>query len=446
MNTAHMGNPTTYSYPPDGLSGILRYDSRTSTYTPYAVETDHLGSITALYNSSGTKVMGASFDAWGKRTQTTSTLEFRRGFTGHEHIDGFDLINMNGRVYDPLIGRFLSPDMYVQLPGFSQSFNRYSYCLNNPLKYNDPDGEFWETIFFDPITFGIGNTLAHCIRGDINNFGDVLCYFGQGALAGAAITTTWCLAPCVPIAGDLFQASLIGQVYFNIGAMALGMSSGIVRTIIKQNPTTLINSMELLLGNYYIDENAGFRKGVWQGYSRHTWESIQTTAGQLYSQGKNFIWNAERVDYLGGATYMTNEMSSNHDGVTLGNYISINIPGRIDKDKDFDTYVCSNPMFMHEYGHTFDSREMGPMYLFTIGIPSAKSASNSSIENGFNHDWYWTELRANRAAKKYFGRHYKVDWSQYETDVESIHYYPVVAPSQEMIEKRIDYIKRIYIK
>ena len=48
---------------------------------------------------------------------------------------------MNGRVYDPLIGRFLSPDMYVQLPGFSQSFNRYSYCLNNPLKYTDPDGE-----------------------------------------------------------------------------------------------------------------------------------------------------------------------------------------------------------------------------------------------------------------------------------------------------------------
>ncbi|MBO7588754.1 MAG: VCBS repeat-containing protein [Bacteroidaceae bacterium] len=134
---------TYYVDTPDGLSGIVRYDSRTSTYTPYAVETDHLGSITALYNSSGTKVMGASFDAWGKRTQTTSTLEFRRGFTGHEHIDGFDLINMNGRVYDPLIGRFLSPDMYVQLPGFSQSFNRYSYCLNNPLKYTDPYGESW---------------------------------------------------------------------------------------------------------------------------------------------------------------------------------------------------------------------------------------------------------------------------------------------------------------
>ena len=45
-------------------------------------------------------------------------------------------------MYDPLLGRFLSPDNYVQLSDFSQSFNRYSYCLNNPLKYTDPSGEF----------------------------------------------------------------------------------------------------------------------------------------------------------------------------------------------------------------------------------------------------------------------------------------------------------------
>ena len=50
---------------------------------------------------------------------------------------------MNGRMYDPYLGRFLSPDNYVQLPTSAQSFNRYSYCLNNPLKYVDPDGELW---------------------------------------------------------------------------------------------------------------------------------------------------------------------------------------------------------------------------------------------------------------------------------------------------------------
>ena len=53
---------------------------------------------------------------------------------------------MNGRIYDPVIGRFLSPDSYVQAPEFTQSFNRYAYCLNNPLKYTDPDGELWNIV------------------------------------------------------------------------------------------------------------------------------------------------------------------------------------------------------------------------------------------------------------------------------------------------------------
>ena len=182
---------TYYVNTPDGLSGIVRYDSRTGTYTPYAVETDHLGSITALYNSSGTKVLAAGYDAWGRRTVTTGTLEFRRGYTGHEHIDGYDLINMNGRVYDPLIGRFLSPDMYVQLPGFSQSFNRYSYCLNNPLKYTDPDGEsiIGAVVVGAIIGTYMGGVLSN--EGEKNPFDwdykslDTWCYMACGLYVGA---------------------------------------------------------------------------------------------------------------------------------------------------------------------------------------------------------------------------------------------------------------------
>ena len=65
-----------------------------------------------------------------------------RGFTGHEFLSDFNLYNMNGRLYDPVVGRFLSPDPYIADPSFTQSYNRYSYVLNNPLKYNDPTGEF----------------------------------------------------------------------------------------------------------------------------------------------------------------------------------------------------------------------------------------------------------------------------------------------------------------
>ena len=49
---------------------------------------------------------------------------------------------MNGRVYDPNLGRFLTPDPHVQSIGDPQSYNRYSYVLNNPLRYSDPTGYF----------------------------------------------------------------------------------------------------------------------------------------------------------------------------------------------------------------------------------------------------------------------------------------------------------------
>ena len=64
-----------------------------------------------------------------------------RGYTGHEHLDKVGLINMNGRMYDPRIGRMLSPDNLVPNPYSLQGYNRYAYAMNNPMLYVDPDGE-----------------------------------------------------------------------------------------------------------------------------------------------------------------------------------------------------------------------------------------------------------------------------------------------------------------
>ena len=95
---------------------------------------------------------------------------------------------MNGRVYDPVLGRFLSPDNYVQMPDFSQSFNRYSYCLNNPLKYKDPDGEAWWII---PMIIGgayLGGVAMN--KGELNplnwDYSNPFTYIGigVGAIAG----------------------------------------------------------------------------------------------------------------------------------------------------------------------------------------------------------------------------------------------------------------------
>jgi uncharacterized protein (TIGR02594 family) len=114
----------------------------------YYIHTDALGSFDVITSSSGAVVEKNSFDPWGRRrnfsdwtyVNVNPTLFTGRGFTGHEHLLEFDLINMNGRIYDPLIAMFLSPDNYLQAPGLTKGFDRYSYCFNNPLKLIDPSG------------------------------------------------------------------------------------------------------------------------------------------------------------------------------------------------------------------------------------------------------------------------------------------------------------------
>ncbi len=111
---------------------------------------DHLGSTIAATDYLGTVLERMSYDPWGKRRHTNGDLNFdllnfssgftNRGFTGHEHVDSVGLVHMNGRVYDPVIGRFLSADPIIQAPGNLQSYNRYSYVWNNPLRYTDPTG------------------------------------------------------------------------------------------------------------------------------------------------------------------------------------------------------------------------------------------------------------------------------------------------------------------
>jgi RHS repeat-associated protein len=87
----------------------------------YYAHKDHLGSIVKLTEGDGNHVFNATYDAWGQQMVTNNTFAFHRGYTGHEHLPEFGLINMNGRMYDPLLGRFLSPDPFVQMPDYSQS-------------------------------------------------------------------------------------------------------------------------------------------------------------------------------------------------------------------------------------------------------------------------------------------------------------------------------------
>jgi RHS repeat-associated protein len=120
--------------------------------TVYLLE-DHLGGVDGFVSSSGALLSRTSNQPFGARRSgdwsgaAPSTAEWRqvqattpRGFTDHEHVDNLGVIHMNGRVYDPVLGRFLSPDPVVQAPYDPQSWNRYAYVRNNPLRYTDPTG------------------------------------------------------------------------------------------------------------------------------------------------------------------------------------------------------------------------------------------------------------------------------------------------------------------
>jgi RHS repeat-associated protein len=136
----------TYLSGPTGLFAAVETENNTRTI--HYILKDNLGSWTTITDGDGVVEQRLSYDAWGNlRNPNTwsgsfsGTPMFDRGFTGHEHLYDFGLINMNGRMYDPVMSGFLSVDQYVQSPGNSQNFNRYAYCLNNPLRYVDPDGE-----------------------------------------------------------------------------------------------------------------------------------------------------------------------------------------------------------------------------------------------------------------------------------------------------------------
>ena len=135
-----------------GPTGVVAVEmTKSGTEQVFYVLKDNLGSWTTITEGSGVAQQRLSYDAWGNlrnpNTWATYTSDdtydkpmFDRGFTGHEHLASFGLVNMNGRMYDPVMCSFLSADRYVQSPMSAQGFNRYAYCMNNPLRFVDPTG------------------------------------------------------------------------------------------------------------------------------------------------------------------------------------------------------------------------------------------------------------------------------------------------------------------
>ncbi len=202
---------------------------------------DYLGSITHIVKQDGRIVQEVDYDAWGMLRKPDSheyygtepsdapDLILGRGYTGHERIWENGLINMNARLYDPLMCRFLSPDPQMQFPYFSQGHNRFSYALNNPMRYVDEDGEFLWFVVGAAVIGGVINVATHWDAIQAGGFWAGAKYFATGAIAGGVGA-----AAGIGIAGVLggpmmgAVAGTTGFVNGMITSATFGASSGFI--------------------------------------------------------------------------------------------------------------------------------------------------------------------------------------------------------------------------
>lgn len=207
----------------------------------YSIITDYLSSIERIVDNSNLDIVAdKSYDAWGRERNainwsylpvTHNSTGWDRGFTGHEHIPEFGLINMNGRLYDPVLGRMISPDPYIMGADNTQGYNRYTYALNNPMSYNDPSGE-WVQYVIGAIIGGFSGWKIADAAGYTGwkKFGYTVAGAAVGAISGglgAAVSSAGGVAAnTMGIVASSFVNSL-GTAAYTGGKTSLSVSFGI---------------------------------------------------------------------------------------------------------------------------------------------------------------------------------------------------------------------------
>ncbi|QSW87036.1 VCBS repeat-containing protein [Flavobacterium endoglycinae] len=196
---------------------VIKHNGTSKSYL--YLQRDYQGSILSIADANGAVLEKRLFDAWGAIVSVkdgagnilTGLTVLDRGYTGHEHLQSVGLINMNGRLYDPKLHRFLQPDNFVQDPFNTQNYNRYGYVLNNPLKFTDYSGEKFKLSFNDifagiEIIAGTALTIFTAGTGAVVGAGLIAAGVGHFAATYNEFKQT----------GDWGAASKNSGVFFNI--------------------------------------------------------------------------------------------------------------------------------------------------------------------------------------------------------------------------------------
>jgi RHS repeat-associated protein len=310
---------------------------------------DALGSVVAVSNQVGVVLERMVFDPWGRRVRGTGVVDpglnpahGDRGFTGHEHLDEQGLVHMNGRIYNPLLGRFLSPDPYIQDPNDLQNFNRYSYVLNNPLKYTDPSGELWQYVAIYVISAIVarnGNEYWQMV-GQLGMFyGGAMIALESGvgaaiaAGSGTAMAGVFALGAIGGYAapGATAEDAMLG----GLSALAFAaIGTSLSDTVVNQQ-TVVSRSGQRMLAHAMMGCIRGLATGGKCGpsaaaalFSKGVTEGISAAGGNTWVNGIASVVAGGTISYMGGGKfsngaitaayqYLFNEVVSTKDGKRL---------------------------------------------------------------------------------------------------------------------------------
>ena len=239
------------------FAGSLRVASITGQ-DRWSFQNDHLGSSTLVTGPTGAVVEHTEYRPFGQERSHTGQQTDNYKYTGQELDSENGLYNYGARLYDPILGRFLSADAVIKDFADSQSLNHYAYVRNNPLIYTDPTGNFAFLPFIAGVANGairgavIGGTIAAVTGGDI----------GQGMVTGAVEGAIF------NVAGDIISAYHITSAFTQAGIhAAAGAASGAINASIYGGGVgmgALTGGISGGMGKFfggYLPENFGAQLG-----------------------------------------------------------------------------------------------------------------------------------------------------------------------------------------
>ncbi|WP_372627984.1 toxin TcdB middle/N-terminal domain-containing protein, partial [Arsukibacterium sp.] len=228
---------------------------------------DNQGSTISITNAGGNVVQQFIYDPWGKQYSVSTSSLFTtysnpgdsKGYTGHKMINDFDVIHMGGRTYNPVLGRFMQADPFIQAPSNLQNYNRYSYVLNNPMSYTDPSGYIFKKL----------NKM----------FGKLAPFVGLLALAIPGVGP-WAMANWYQAAAFGFMSG--GVATGNLRGAIVGAISGAAFQQIGSHFKSLSNA-NLAQVDRVASDGFGALAGM-MGDNLHSFGGLSLSAGQVAGQ------------------------------------------------------------------------------------------------------------------------------------------------------------------